>query len=169
MKFDVKNLEKEFEAPLLHAFYWSAAMGDLCCIKKMINKFRWSPFMKSYKGRTVLTGAIWYDETDIVNEILGYDYEGATPEDDKKIKSLINGIDKNKRNPMHYAFKAGNNKITTMLRKFGYSTKKRRDVDGLLPYQSTHHANTAYFEDPDRWTKEDPFGTDKSKSDLEKD
>jgi len=97
-------------------------MGDIEAIKKMINKFRWSPFMKSYKGRTVLTGAIWYDKNDIVNEVLGYEYAGSNPEDDLKIKSLINGIDKNKRNPMHYAYMAGNTEITTMLRKFGYNS-----------------------------------------------
>jgi tRNA uridine 5-carbamoylmethylation protein Kti12 len=48
-RFEVDNLEKDWERPLLHAFYWSAAMGDIDSIKKMINRFRWSPFMKSFK------------------------------------------------------------------------------------------------------------------------
>lgn len=63
----------------------------------------------------------------------------------------IKGIDKSKRNPMHYAYRSGDQKIIAMLEKFGYSSKERRDVDGLLPYQSTHMANSAFRDEPDRW------------------
>ena len=38
-----------------------------------------------------------------------------------------------------------------MLDKFGYNNKKRRDIDGLLPYQSTHMANSAYTYEPGKW------------------
>jgi len=41
-------------------------------------------------------------------------------------------------------------------------------VDGLLPYQSTHQANTSYIEDPVQWVS-DAFATDQAKSDLDND
>jgi ankyrin repeat protein len=119
-------------------------MGDIHVIQKMINRFRWSPFMKSYRQQTVLTGAIWYDRNDIVELVLGYEYRGDGPEAEKKIASLIQGIDKNKRNPMHYAYMSGNKAIIAMLDKFGYNPKKRRDINGFLPHQCTHMANSAY-------------------------
>lgn len=33
--------------------------------------------MKSFKGRTVLSGAIWYDRTELVQHILSYDYKAV--------------------------------------------------------------------------------------------
>lgn len=88
-RFDIKMLTPQYEWPLLHAFYWSAAMGDIHVIQKMINRFRWSPFMKSYRQQTVLTAAIWYDRNDIVESVLSYEYRGDSPEAEKKIESLI--------------------------------------------------------------------------------
>ncbi len=83
-------------------------MGDIDAIKKMINRFRWSPFMKSFKQRTVLTAAIWYDQDEIVEEVLGYEYKATGEDDEKKLQMMIKGIDKFKRNPLHYAYKTGN-------------------------------------------------------------
>ena len=43
----------------LRIFYWAAFNGFKKTIRYMIVSRRWSPFIKSYKNRSIISGAIW--------------------------------------------------------------------------------------------------------------
>ena len=51
------ELSKDEKKDLL-IFYWAAYYGLKKYVRLMLIKRRWSPFIKSYNGRSVLAGAI---------------------------------------------------------------------------------------------------------------
>lgn len=55
----------------LRIFYWAAYYGMKKTLIHMIESRRWSPFMKSYKNRSVISAAIWGNQIEMVRFILG--------------------------------------------------------------------------------------------------
>ena len=51
---DTMKEHKQF----IRIFYWAAFYGDFEAIRIMVEVLRWSPMLKSYKGRSILAGAI---------------------------------------------------------------------------------------------------------------
>jgi hypothetical protein len=57
--FKMKHLTNENEVYLLSGFYWSAYFGNREKVRDMIEKYKWSPFIRTQRmKRHVLTAAI---------------------------------------------------------------------------------------------------------------
>ena len=60
----------------MHNFYWAAYYGKQEFLKIMVEELRWSPFIKSFKLRSVVSGAILGGKVDTVRMLLGdYSFE----------------------------------------------------------------------------------------------
>lgn len=60
----------------MRMFYWAAFFGHKNYLKIMIEELRWSPFIKSFKLRSIISGAILGSQVDTVRMLLGeYAYE----------------------------------------------------------------------------------------------
>lgn len=68
----------ESERQDLRIFYWAAYNGFRKILRYMIQSRNWSPFMKSYKNRSIVSGAIWGSQVETIRMILGdYKFEGV--------------------------------------------------------------------------------------------
>jgi hypothetical protein len=88
-------------------------------VRHCIDDYGWSPFMKSYKGRSLLTAAILGKKKKIVEYLLSLQYKG----DEKELKYLYSGKDENNRGPMHHAYIMGDVDVILMLKEAGYGKK----------------------------------------------
>lgn len=55
----------------VRVFYWAAFNGFNKYVRLMIVNRRWSPFIKSYRNRSIISGAIWGSRVDTVRMIVG--------------------------------------------------------------------------------------------------
>jgi hypothetical protein len=76
LHFKDKELDSQWERPLLRAFYWSAYYGKQQMIDMMINEHLWSPFMTSFEKKDCLMGAVIGDQVEIVASLLSSDFVG---------------------------------------------------------------------------------------------
>ena len=75
-KIELKPSEKKD----LHIFYWAAYYGLKKYVRLMLIKRRWSPFIKSYKNRSILAGAICGGRSKVCRMILKeYEYQAIVP------------------------------------------------------------------------------------------
>ena len=59
-----------------HIFYWAAYSGYNKYLRLMILHRKWSPYIKSYKNRSIISGAVWGTQIDTLRMLLGnYRYE----------------------------------------------------------------------------------------------
>ena len=58
----------------MRVFYWAAFNGYNKYLRYMILHRRWSPFIKSFRNRSVISGAVWGSQVETVRMLLG-DYE----------------------------------------------------------------------------------------------
>jgi hypothetical protein len=103
-------------------------------VRHCIDNYGWSPFMKSYKGRNLLTAAILGKKKKIVEYLLSLEYKG----DEHELKLLYSGKDDSNRGPMHHAYMVGDPDIIYMLKQAGFTKKNLKDVFGLYPEQCKH-------------------------------
>ena len=62
-------------------FYWAANLGLEEYVRLMILQRRWSPFIKSFEERSIVSGCIIGKQTELLQSILGeYTYEGVDQE-----------------------------------------------------------------------------------------
>ena len=75
----------------MRAFYWAAFYGLKKYVLQMIVDFKWSPFIKSFKKRSVLSAAIYGQRKAICKMIISdfiytHDETDLATEDGKKEK-----------------------------------------------------------------------------------
>lgn len=132
LKFKKKELDKEFEVPLCNAFYWSAYYGDKEKIRSMIVDYKWSPFIRAFNKRNILTAAIMGKQDYVVERILTRDFY-STADKQYFIDNLYKGYDSVLRSPMHYAYLNNDDSIIQLLKDAGFKKDHKRDVWGTLP------------------------------------
>ena len=72
----------------LRTFYWAAYHGLTEYLRLMLIYYRWSPFIKSFEGKSILVAAITGDQIDTAKMILDYWYLATDYEYGGKEKSL---------------------------------------------------------------------------------
>ena len=137
----------------------------------MITNRRWSPFMKSYKNRSVVSGAIWGSQVSTVRMIISnYKYENL---DDSSVldfaKTLFNK-DSADNNCLHYCYMIDLPEIRQILRDNGLFTNRSQRLNrrGQLPTKMRHFIKAENSnhetEDEDQYEKQeaalDSFGDD---------
>ena len=64
-EIDEKKLKIEQQL-ILRIFYWASYYGRVNAVEMMVELLRWSPMMKSYKQRDVLSAAILGGQENVV-------------------------------------------------------------------------------------------------------
>lgn len=60
----------------IRLFYWAAFYGKMRYLKFMVEELRWSPFIKSFRKRSIISAAILGNQVDTVRMLLGdYTYD----------------------------------------------------------------------------------------------
>jgi len=89
----------------MRIFYWAAYYGLNKYLKYMILHKRWSPFIKSFRNRTVISGAIWGEQLDTIRLLIGeYAYEGVSSNQLVDFARTVFNKDESDNNCLHYAY-----------------------------------------------------------------
>ena len=114
----------------LRVFYWAAFYGMRKFVQLMLIHHRWSPFIKSFKKRSVITGAVIGQQNSIVKMLLQEYQYTYIPGKVKKPKWLgkldqfqIFGKDEDDNNLLHHSFKNDMPEVRQMLRDCGLFSK----------------------------------------------
>ena len=112
---------KPHEKKDLHIFYWAAFFGLKKYVRLMLIKRRWSPFIKSYKDRSVLAGAICGRRPKVCRMILKeYEYQAVVPASAPWVKKddqfKVFGKDVDDNNILHHCYVHDMPEVRQMLR-----------------------------------------------------
>ena len=140
-KLSRKDLTPE-EKIEMRNFYWAAYYGMNKFVQIMIEQYRWSPFIKSYSDRSIVTGAIMGEQIETVRLMVdNYKYSDARLSAKVAFVRNVVGKDASDNNPMHYAYMIDSPEVREILRanlhdKKAYVQMNRR---GQLPQQLRHY------------------------------
>ncbi len=71
----IKRQDLTYEETMhMRVFYWAAYHGLNRYLKYMILHKKWSPYIKSFKNRSIVSGAIWGENLDTIKLLVG-DYK----------------------------------------------------------------------------------------------
>lgn len=62
----------------MRIFYWAAYHGLNKYLRQMVLHYKWSPYIKSFKNRSIVSGAIMGENIDTVRMLVGeYEYRNV--------------------------------------------------------------------------------------------
>ena len=117
-------------------FYWAAFYGYQSYLKLMIEELRWSPFIKSFKLRSIISGAIMGSQVETVRFLLGeYKYEKIENNQLWELHGTIFNKDLEDNNCLHFSYMADLPEVRQILRDNGLADarSKRLNRKGQLP------------------------------------
>ena len=98
-------------------FYWAANLGMDEYVRLMILQRRWSPFIKSFEQRSIVSGCIIGKRTELLQSILGeYTYEGVDQESMLEIVNTFFTKDDSDNTSLHYAYMMDLPEVRELLR-----------------------------------------------------
>lgn len=123
-------------------FYWAAHNGLVRYLKLMVEVRKWSPYIKSFRNRSILSAAIWGSQVPTVRMLLGdYHYAPGVARDDivNLSKTIFNKDDAD-NNSLHYSYMIDLPEVRQILRDNDlYNTRSQRlNRRGQLPTQLRH-------------------------------
>ena len=60
----------------MRVFYWAAYYGRIDTLKLMVEELKWSPFIKSFRLRSIVSASIMGNQVDTVRFLVGeYKYD----------------------------------------------------------------------------------------------
>jgi len=67
----------------MRIFYWAAYNGLDRYLRLMVENRKWSPYIKSFRNRSILSAAVWGSQVNTVRILLGdYTYQPGVARDD---------------------------------------------------------------------------------------
>ena len=155
----VKKLELDDQEKIdLRVFYWAAFHGFKNTVKYMIEGRRWSPFIKSYKNRSVVSGAIWGGQVDIVRLMLGnYSYINVHTHMLIDFAKTVYNKDSADNNCLHYCYMKDLPEVRQILRDNGLFQERSQRLNrrGQFPTKLRHFIKA---EDSNDETEEEDYG-----------
>ena len=89
----------------MRIFYWAAYYGNEALMGQLVKDRRWSPFIKSYKNRSIISGAIWGNKTEIVRYLLGnFKFNEIHADQKKDFAATVFNKDSHDNNCLHYCY-----------------------------------------------------------------
>ena len=125
----------------MRIFYWAAYYGNEGLMTQLVRDRRWSPFIKSYKNRSVISGAIWGGKTEVVRYLLGtYKFNEVHADQQKDFAATVFNKDQHDNNCLHYCYMVDLPEVREILREFGYFNERSQRLNrrGQLPSQLRH-------------------------------
>lgn len=76
----VKKQQLDHEGTIdVHCFYWAAFYGLNKYLRYMVLSRKWSPFIKSFRNRSIISGAVWGEKVETLRMLLGnYKYTNVS-------------------------------------------------------------------------------------------
>ena len=123
------------------------------CIRDRYNGFKktmrymivcrmWSPFIKSYKNRSIISGAIWGSQVELIRMMVGqYKFMNITTDDILGFAKTTFNKDENDNNCLHYSYMIDLPEVRQLLRDSGlYDHRSQRlNRRGQLPTKLRHY------------------------------
>ena len=102
----VKQAQLSHEETIdMHCFYWAAFYGLNKYLRYMVLSRRWSPFIKSFQNRSVISGAVWGERVETLRMLLGdYQYENVSSLNILDFAAQLYNKDTNDNNCLHYCY-----------------------------------------------------------------
>ena len=129
----------------LRIAYWAAYYGLTECVRWILVANRWSPFMKSYKKRSILAATICGKQIETAQMILSYQYkpiDSTIPKSTTKAAFFrVFGKDKDDNNVLHLCGLFGMREIHKMLRNSEFMAVFKRNKDQALKERKKTNAN----------------------------
>lgn len=152
-KISKRDLNSE-ENLAMRSFYWAAFYGMTKYLRILIEDYLWSPFIKSYDDRSIISGAILGKQLEALRFMLeNYEYEDVNPTSLAEFLRSFYGKDSHDNNAMHYAYMIDMPEVREILRstKFDPLELQRLNRRGKLPSQLRHYtkAEDSISEDED--------------------
>lgn len=126
----------------LRIFYWAAFNGFKKPLRYMIESRKWSPFIKSYKNRSIVSGAVWGSQVDTVRMMLGdYTFENIHPTAHNDFAKSLFNKDLADNNCLHYTYMIDLPEIRQILRDNGFFNERSQRLNrrGQLPTKLRHY------------------------------
>ena len=120
----------------MHCFYWAAFYGLNKYLRYMVLSRRWSPFIKSFQNRSVISGAVWGERVETLRMLLGdYQYENVSALNILDFASQLYNKDTNDNNCLHYCYMIDLPEVRQILRTNNlYNDRSQRlNKRGQLP------------------------------------
>ena len=119
----------ERETCRLRIFYWAAFYGIKNIVRLMLVHCRWSPFIKSYRGRSVATASVIGQQAHVAQMLISeYEYRAQVMSRDQKKQAWLRKADKFKifgkdlddNNILHHTYIHNMPEVRQMLRDSYY-------------------------------------------------
>lgn len=108
----------------------------------MILSRKWSPFIKSFRSRSVISGAVWGEQVETLRMLLGdYKYENVSTLDIIDLTQTLFNKDEADNNCLHYCYMIDLPEVRQILRDNGLANERsaRLNRRGQLPTQLRHY------------------------------
>ena len=120
----------------MHCFYWAAFYGLNKYLRYVVLSRRWSPFIKSFQNRSVISGAVWGERVETLRMLLGdYQYENVSTLNILDFANQLYNKDQCDNNCLHYCYMIDLPEVRQILRDNDLFTdrSKRLNRRGQLP------------------------------------
>ena len=131
----------EYELVDVSVFYWASFYGLNKYVRYMILNRKWSPFIKAYRNRSIISGAIWGSKTETVRMMLAnYKFEGFDQTGLIDFARSLFNKDKDDNNCLHYCYMIDLPEVRQLLRdnQLFDIRSQRLNRRGQLPSQLRH-------------------------------
>ena len=89
----------------MRTFYWAAFNGYNRYLRHMILSRKWSPFIKSFRNRSIISGAVWGSQVETVRMLLGdYQYSNVETAQLEDLANTVFNKDEFDNNCLHYCY-----------------------------------------------------------------
>lgn len=125
----------------MRVFYWAAFHGFNRYLKYMVLHKKWSPFIKSFRNRSIVSGAIWGENLETIRLLVGqFKYENTSSFQIKDFARTVFNKDEADNNCLHYSYMIDMPEVREILRENNIIDKraKRLNRRGQLPTQLRH-------------------------------
>lgn len=127
----------------MRIFYWCAFYGSSFAhfLRLMVRVRRWSPFIKSFKGRSIISGSIWGNQDTIVRYLLeDYKYSVIHADQAEDFAKTVFNKDSSDNNCLHYSYMVDMPEVRQILRDTGFYSMRSNRLNrrGQLPTQLRH-------------------------------
>ena len=121
-------------------FYWAAFYGLNKYVRYMILNLKWSPFIKSFSNRSIISGAVWGEKIETVRMLIGdYIYENSDHESLINFQKTIFNKDLTDNNCLHYSYMKDLPEVRQILRDNGlYYDTMKLNRRGQMPTKLRH-------------------------------
>ena len=150
-------------------FYWAAFNGYKKYLRLMILHRKWSPYIKSFRNRSIISGAVWGSQVETLRMLLGnYKYEEVAQFQILDLAGEIFNKDQQDNNCLHYCYMIDLPEVRQLLRDNGLYDNRAEMLNrrGQLPTMLRHYMKCEDSNDEEE-SEEDDLDNDIAKLDMD--